>query len=51
MASEIKPVVSYDETLAKLDIRVGRVVEVELETRTYKQTYRMVFDFGKYGKR
>ncbi|NOR25231.1 MAG: tRNA-binding protein [Desulforhopalus sp.] len=51
MASEIKPVVSYDETLAKLDIRVGRVVEVELETRTHKQTYRMVVDFGKYGKR
>mgnify|MGYP001820325606 CR=1 FL=1 len=51
MASEIKPVVSYDETFAKLDIRVGRVVEVELETRTHKQTYRMVVDFGKYGKR
>jgi tRNA-binding protein len=51
MATEIKPVVSYDETFAKLDIRVGRVVEVELETRTHKQTYRMVVDFGKYGKR
>lgn len=51
MASEIKPVVSYDDSLAMLDIRVGRIVEVELETRTNKQTYRMVVDFGKYGKR
>ena len=51
MASKIKPVVSYDDSFAVLDVRVGRVVEVELETRTNKQTYRMVVDFGKYGKR
>ena len=51
MASEVKPVVSFDDSFAKLDIRVGRVVEVELETRTHKQTYRMVVDFGKYGRR
>ncbi len=51
MASAIKPVVSYDDSFARLDIRVGRIVEVELETRTHKQTYRMVVDFGKYGKR
>ncbi len=51
MATELKPVVSCDDSLAKLDIRVGKVVEVELETRTHKQTYRMVVDFGKYGKR
>jgi tRNA-binding protein len=51
MASTLKPVVSYDDSFAMLDIRVGRVVEVELETRTQKQTYKMVVDFGKYGKR
>ena len=51
MAKEIKPVVDFDESFAKLDIRVGRVVEVELETRTHKKTYRMVVDFGKYGRR
>jgi tRNA-binding protein len=51
MASEIKPVVSYDDSLAILDIRVGRIIEVALETKTNKQTYRMVVDFGKYGKR
>jgi tRNA-binding protein len=51
MASTVKPVVSYDDSFATLDIRVGRVVEVEMETRTHKQTYKMVVDFGKYGKR
>jgi tRNA-binding protein len=51
MTSTIKPVVSYDDSFATLDIRVGRVVEVEMETRTHKQTYKMVVDFGKYGKR
>ena len=51
MTKETKPVVGFDESLAKLDIRVGRVTEVSLETRTYKPTYKMVVDFGKYGKR
>ena len=39
------------ETFDKLDIRVGRVIEVELETGTPKPTYKMTVDFGKYGKR
>lgn len=51
MAKEIKSVVSFEDSFARLDIRVGRVVDVELETRTHKPTYRMVVDFGKYGKR
>lgn len=51
MSKETKPIVAYDESLAKLDIRVGRVVEVDFETRTHKPTYKMVVDFGKYGKR
>jgi len=51
MASKLKQIVGYEASFALLDIRVGRVVEVELETRTHKQTYRMVVDFGKYGKR
>lgn len=51
MAQDIKPVVAFEDSLAKLDIRVGRVIEAELETRTHKNTYRMVVDFGKYGKR
>lgn len=51
MAKPIKPVVDYEQTFAPLDIRVGRVVEVELETTTDKPTYKMVIDFGKFGKR
>jgi tRNA-binding protein len=51
MAKPIKPVVEYEQTFTHLDIRVGRVVEVELETTTHKPTYKMVIDFGKYGKR
>ncbi|MCD6581603.1 MAG: tRNA-binding protein [Desulfuromusa sp.] len=51
MAKETKPTVSFEETFEKLDIRVGRVIEVDFESRTHKSTYRMVVDFGKYGKR
>ena len=51
MTKETKPVVSFEESFGRLDIRVGRVLEAELETRTHKNTYRMVVDFGKYGKR
>lgn len=51
MATEIKPVVNFEDSFAKLDIRVGRVIEVELEKRTHKQTYRMIIDFGKFGKK
>lgn len=51
MAKDIKPIISFEESFDKLDIRVGRVVEVSLETRTHKPTYKMIVDFGKYGKR
>ena len=51
MPKETKPIVAMEETFARLDIRVGRVVDVELETRTLKPTYKMEIDFGKYGKR
>ena len=51
MARETKPIVAVEESLEKLDVRVGRVVEVELEQGTPKPTYRMVVDFGKYGTR
>ncbi|MEA4881904.1 MAG: tRNA-binding protein [Synergistaceae bacterium] len=51
MATDMKPIVSFEESFGKLDIRVGRVTEVQLETGTRKPTYRMVIDFGKFGKR
>ena len=49
--SDLKQTVAYEESFAKLDIRVGRVVDVELELHTPKPTYKMTVDFGKYGKK
>lgn len=51
MAKPLKPVVDFDDTFAALDIRVGKIIEVQLETSTHKPTYKMVIDFGKYGTR
>jgi tRNA-binding protein len=51
MAKDPKPIVSFEESLSKLDIRVGRVIAVDLETRTHKPNYKMIVDFGKFGKR
>lgn len=51
MAKETKPIVTFDESFEKLDIRVGRVVDVSLESQTHKPTYKMIVDFGKYGQR
>ena len=51
MSKETKAIVSYEESFDKLDIRVGRVVAVDLETKTDKPTYKMTVDFGKYGTR
>ena len=51
MSKETKAIVTFDESFAKLDIRVGRITEVYPETRTHKPTYKMIVDFGKFGKR
>jgi len=51
MPKETKPVVAFEDSFDKLDIRLGRVTDVELETRTHKPTYKMTIDFGKFGKR
>ncbi len=51
MSKEIKLIVSYEDSFEKLDIRVGRVISVELESKTHKPTYKMTVDFGKFGKR
>jgi len=51
MPKETKPVISYEDSFAKLDIRVGRVISVAPEAETHKPTYKMIIDFGKFGKR
>jgi tRNA-binding protein len=51
MARDTKPIVSFENSFDRLDIRVGKVIEAELETSTRKPTYRMTVDFGKFGTR
>jgi len=51
MARDTKPDVEYGETFDLLEIRVGRVIEVEREERTHKPTYMMKVDYGKFGTR
>ena len=51
MAKEIKPEVNKEKTFDRLEIRLGRVKEAELETTTHNPTYKMTVDFGKYGTR
>ncbi|MCE5244283.1 MAG: tRNA-binding protein [Syntrophobacteraceae bacterium] len=51
MSRDVKPVVDKEEVFDKLEIRVGRVVEVELEPSAPKPSYRMTVDFGKFGRR
>lgn len=51
MVKETKPIVSYEDSFEKLDIRVGKIISVALETGTNKPTYKMTVDFGKYGQR
>ncbi len=49
MAAEIKPIVSMEDTFDRLDIRMGRVLSVELAVDAPKPSYCIKADFGKYG--
>jgi tRNA-binding protein len=51
MSQEVKPTVTKEDVFDKLEIRVGRVIELELEPSAPKPSYRMVIDFGKFGRR
>lgn len=51
MPTELKPIVTFEESFERLDIRVGRITQVERETHTDKPTYKMHIDFGKFGSR
>lgn len=47
--TEEKQVVSKEETFDKLDIRLGKVISVEVEHKAPKKAYRLKIDFGKFG--
>ena len=49
--SEEKGIVSKEETFDKLEIRLGRVMRVELEPSAPKKAYKLTVDFGKFGVR
>ncbi len=51
MAEETKPIVSKEDTFDKLEIRLGRILSVELATDTPKPAYVIKADFGKFGTR
>jgi tRNA-binding protein len=51
MSSEIKPIVSKENTFDLLDIRLGRIVSVEQVENTPKPSYAITADFGKLGIR
>ncbi len=49
MPEETKPIVSKESTLDLLDIRLGRVLQVELEPGSPKKAYKLTIDFGRFG--
>lgn len=51
MATELKETVAFEDTLGRLDIRLGRVVDVQPAPDAPKASHRLTIDFGKYGRR
>ena len=47
----MKPPVRMDDTFGLLDIRVGKVLTVELTNLARKPSYKITADFGKFGVR
>jgi tRNA-binding protein len=47
--SDMKPQANKEETFDRLDIRLGRVIQVELEPSAPKRAYKLTIDFGKFG--
>jgi tRNA-binding protein len=51
MSKEIKSKVKKEETFDLLEIRLGRVLAVEIEPSAPKCAYKLTIDFGKFGKK
>lgn len=49
--SDLKPIVSFEDTLGKLDVRLGRITSAEPCLGAPKPAFVIVADFGKYGQR
>lgn len=51
MATALKDIVAFEDTLGRLDLRLGRIVEAVLEPSAPRPAYRLTVDFGKYGRK
>jgi tRNA-binding protein len=51
MTSEIRPIVSKEDTFDRLEIRVGRILNVAQAENAPKPAYLIEADFGKFGIR
>lgn len=51
MTKEIKTIVAKEDTFDKLDIRLGKIIHIEIATAAPKQAYKLEIDFGKFGKK
>ena len=51
MSSEIKPIVSKEETFDMLEIRVGRIISTDAALGSPKPSYFITADLGKFGVR
>ena len=51
MARETKEIVKKEDSFDLLEIRVGKVINVDLEPTAHKKSYKIKVDFGKFGIR
>ena len=47
--TEKKLIAEKEETFDKLEVRLGRIISVEIEPAAPKKSYKMKIDFGKFG--
>lgn len=51
MNQDQKVTVSKEETFDKLEIRLGRIITVEVEPSAPRKAYKLEIDFGKFGRK
>jgi tRNA-binding protein len=49
MSKETKPIVSKEDTFDKLEIRLGRILAIEIAADAPRPSYKIKADFGKFG--
>lgn len=49
--AETKATVNKEATFDMLEIRLGRILSVELEDAAPKKSYKLTVDYGKYGQK